>query len=85
MILNFAPISRMDGTQGVRQASESMVSQLYSAFRKQTSVFVSYLRSLDGSKASSSKLGGTGFASQSGPTSIFDHLLVRLDLNGYYR
>lgn len=85
MILNFAPISRMDGTQGVRQASESIVAQLYSAFRKQVSVFVGYLRSLDGGKASSSKSGGTGFASQSGPTSIFDHLLVRLDLNGYYR
>lgn len=83
IILNFAPISRMDGVKGVRQESESTVAQLYSVFRKQASAFVGYLRSLDGSRASS-KRSLSAFASQSGPTSIFDHLLVRLDMNGYY-
>lgn len=83
IILNFAPISRMDGVKGVRQESESTVAQLYSVFRKQASAFVGYLRSLDGSRASSKK-SLSAFASQSGPTSIFDHLLIRLDMNGYY-
>lgn len=85
-ILVFAPISRMDGVRGVRQESEDTVYHLYKTFRKQASAFVGYLRGLDGSMASSKSAGKVDalFASRSGPTSVFDHLLARLDLNGYY-
>ena len=85
-ILVFAPISRMDGLKGVRQESEATVSHLYKIFRKQASAFVDYLRGLDGSTASAKSVGkaGTTFASRSGPTGVFDHLLSRLDINRYY-
>ncbi|GAB1193500.1 hypothetical protein APSETT444_002721 [Aspergillus pseudonomiae] len=85
-ILTFAPLSRMDGTSGVRHESEAIVYQLYATFRKQTSLFVSYLRSLDGVKASSKPFGrsGTTFASREASTSVFDHLLARLDMRKYY-
>ncbi|KAE8380568.1 Spc98 family-domain-containing protein [Aspergillus bertholletiae] len=85
-ILTFAPLSRMDGTSGVRHESEAIAYQLYATFRKQTSLFVNYLRSLDGVKASSKSFGrsGTTFASREAPTSVFDHLLARLDMRKYY-
>ncbi|OGM39499.1 putative gamma-tubulin complex component GCP6 [Aspergillus bombycis] len=85
-ILTFAPLSRMDGTSGVRHESEAIAYQLYATFRKQTSLFVSYLRSLDGVKASSKSFGrsSTTFASREAPTSVFDHLLARLDMRKYY-
>lgn len=84
-VLCFAPVSRIDGMKGVRQESEDAVAHLYATFRKQASAFVGYLRGLDGSnKASSKSVTGTVFTSRSGPTSLFDHLLVRLDMNGYY-
>ncbi|KAK1146445.1 hypothetical protein N8T08_002871 [Aspergillus melleus] len=85
-ILNFAPLSRLDGIRGVRHESEITVRRLFALFRKQTSAFVGYLRSLDGNKASSKSLGrsGTTFASRGDPTSVFDHLLARLDVKMYY-
>lgn len=85
-ILVFAPISRMDGMKGVRQESEATVSHLYKTFRKQASAFVNYLRGLDGSTGSAKSVGKAGatFATRSGPTGVFDHLLSRLDINGYY-
>lgn len=85
-VLSFAPVSRIDGMKGVRQESEDAVAHLYATFRKQASAFVRYLRGLDGSnnKASSRSVTGMVFTSRSGPTSVFDHLLVRLDMNGYY-
>ncbi|KAF7597637.1 hypothetical protein BBP40_000115 [Aspergillus hancockii] len=85
-ILTFAPLSRMDGTSGVRHEGEAIVYQLFTNFRKQTSLFTGYLRGLDGVKASSKSLGrsGTTFASREEPTSIFDHLLARLDMKKYY-
>ncbi|KAL4752415.1 hypothetical protein BDW72DRAFT_211832 [Aspergillus terricola var. indicus] len=91
-ILRFAPLSRMDGTHGVRHESEAMVKRLYAVFRKQMSAFVRYLRGLDGARgavASSSKAMGTGragmaFATRSGSANVFDHLLVRLDMKRYY-
>lgn len=45
-----------------------------------------YLRNLDGVKASSKSFGrsGTTFASREAPTSVFDHLLARLDMREYY-
>lgn len=84
-ILNFAPLSRLDGMRGVRHESELTVRRLYAVFRKQTSAFVGYLRNLDGIKASSKSLdrSGTTFASRD-HTSVFDHLLARLDVKKYY-
>ncbi|PLB43577.1 putative gamma-tubulin complex component GCP6 [Aspergillus steynii IBT 23096] len=84
-ILNFAPLSRLDGMRGVRHESEITVRRLYAVFRKQTSAFVGYLRNLDGIKASSKSLGrsGTSFASRDS-TSVFEHLLARLDVKKYY-
>ncbi|KAL4766443.1 tubulin gamma complex associated family protein [Aspergillus foveolatus] len=91
-ILRFAPLSRMDGTHGVRHESEAMVKRLYAVFRKQMAAFVGYLRSLDGARgpvASSSKALGAGrvgmaFAARGGSANVFDHLLVRLDMTRYY-
>ncbi|RHZ66687.1 hypothetical protein CDV55_105004 [Aspergillus turcosus] len=79
-ILTFAPLSRLDGLDGVRHESEDTIAQLYATFRKQTSAFVGYLRGLDGVKASSK------FASRSRaePIGIFERLLVRLDMKRYY-
>jgi hypothetical protein len=85
-ILTFAPLSSMDGTSGVRHESEAIVYQLYANFRKQTALFAGCLRGLDGVKASSKSFGRSGstFASREEPTSIFDHLLARLDMKKYY-
>ncbi|KAL5342398.1 Spc98 family-domain-containing protein [Aspergillus crustosus] len=89
-ILRFAPLSRMDGGHGVRHESEVIIKRLYAVFRKQTSAFVGYLRSLDGARAAapSKALGrrksGTAFVVREGPTNVFDHLLVRLDMRRYY-
>ncbi|THC96163.1 hypothetical protein EYZ11_004384 [Aspergillus tanneri] len=84
-ILNFAPLSKLDGMRGVRRESEITVRRLYAVFRKQTSAFVGYLRKLDGVKASSKSFGrfGTTFSSRE-PTSVFNHLLSRLDIKTYY-
>ncbi|KAE8339596.1 hypothetical protein BDV24DRAFT_175928 [Aspergillus arachidicola] len=85
-ILTFAPLSRMDGTSGVRHESEAIAYQLFATFRKQTSLFVNYLRNLDGVNASSKSFGrsGTTFASREASTCVFDHLLARLDMRKYY-
>ncbi|KAL5002518.1 Spc98 family-domain-containing protein [Aspergillus recurvatus] len=96
-ILRFAPLSRTDGTHGVRHESEAMVKRLYSVFRKQTAAFVGYLRGLDSawgaaaasSSSSSSKVLGRGragmvFAARGGSANVFDYLLVRLDMKRYY-
>lgn len=85
-ILTFAPLSRMDGMSGVRHEREATVQQLYTIFRKQASTFVSYLRSLDGGRASSKSLDRSSatFASRTESTNIFDHLLIRLDVKEYY-
>ncbi|RMJ25724.1 gamma-tubulin complex component GCP6 [Aspergillus sp. HF37] len=85
-ILTFAPLSRMDGTSGVRHESEAAALKLYATFRKQTSAFVGYLRGLDGEKASSKSMSrsSTAFASPSKSTSVFEHLLLRLDMKEYY-
>ena len=85
-ILTFAPLSRMDGTSGVRHESERSVLKLYAVFRKQSSAFVSYLRSLDGERASSKSLGriSNTFASELESTAVFDHLLSRLDIREYF-
>ena len=85
-ILAFAPLSRVDGTSGIRHESETIVEQLYRSFRKQASTFVGYLRSLDGGKGASKSLGrsSASFSSRAESTSVFDHLLIRLDVKEYY-
>lgn len=85
-VLTFAPLSRMDGTSGVRHESEATVSHLYKVFRKQTSGFVGYMRSLDGEKAVSKSLSRSSApsSSQMESTNVFEHLLIRLDIKEYY-
>ncbi|BDD59814.1 hypothetical protein MPDQ_003842 [Monascus purpureus] len=89
-ILSFAAFSRLDGMSGIRHENEEAVLRLHAAFRKRVSSLVRYLRQLDGSRASRRKSfggsAGAAFASSSRaePTSVFEHLLVRLDMKQYY-
>jgi hypothetical protein len=82
-ILAFAPLSRLDGRSGIRQQSERTVFQLHVTFRKQVGTFVRYLRSLDGGKMFAKSRGRYG-AAGSNATSVFEHLLLRLDMKEYY-
>ncbi|OJJ49896.1 hypothetical protein ASPZODRAFT_58475 [Penicilliopsis zonata CBS 506.65] len=86
-VLAFAPLSRLEGSSGIRHENEASAAQLYILFRKQVAAFVGYLRTLDGGKAASSKSyvrSGSAFAASVAPTSIFEHLLARLDVKQYY-
>ncbi|KAJ5257531.1 hypothetical protein N7524_009087 [Penicillium chrysogenum] len=84
-ILGFSLLSRADGI-GMRNESEGAALHLYQSFRKQTSAFVNYLRGLESGKATSKSMAKSGefFSSRTDPTSIFDHLRVRLDIKNYY-
>ncbi|QQK47092.1 Spc97/Spc98 [Penicillium digitatum] len=84
-ILGFGLLSRADGI-GMRNESEGAVLHLYQSFRKQTSAFVNYLRSLESGKATSKSMTRSGefFSSRTDPTSVFEHLRVRLDMKNYY-
>ncbi|CAI7628331.1 unnamed protein product [Penicillium glandicola] len=84
-ILVFGLLSRADGI-GMRNESEGTVLHLYQSFRKQTSAFVNYLRSLESGKATSKSMAKSGefFYSRTDPTSVFEHLRVRLDVKNYY-
>ncbi|CAG7947111.1 unnamed protein product [Penicillium nalgiovense] len=84
-ILGFSLLSRADGI-GMRNESEGAVLYLYQSFRKQTSAFVNYLRSLESGKATSKSMAKSGefFSSRTDPTSVFEHLRVRLDIKNYY-
>lgn len=84
-ILGFSLLSRADGI-GMRNESEGAVLHLYQSFRKQTSAFVNYLRSLESGKATSKSMAKSGefFSSRIDPTSVFEHLRVRLDVKNYY-
>jgi hypothetical protein len=86
VILAFSPLSKAEGMSGLRHENEGAALHLYSTFRKQTSAFVSYLRSLDpgNSSAKSMAKSGAAFSLQSEPTSVFEHLRVRLDVRDYY-
>ncbi|KKZ65344.1 hypothetical protein EMCG_01272 [[Emmonsia] crescens] len=95
-ILTFAPISKAaaTGTWVQRDGMPSydrIVRQLFSVFRKQVSGFVRFLRALDGAKAMRSKgrhqdLAAWGSDDRAGvdTDSVFGHLLLRLDMNGFY-
>ncbi|KAJ5158352.1 uncharacterized protein N7500_008003 [Penicillium coprophilum] len=84
-ILAFSLLSRADAI-GMRNESEGAVLHLYQSFRKQTSAFVNYLRSLESGKATSKSMAKSGafFYSRTDPTSVFEHLRVRLDVKNYY-
>jgi hypothetical protein len=84
-ILAFGPLSSADG-RGLRCESERTVLHLYQTFRKYTSAFVGYLRSMESGKATSKSMAksGTFFSSRTDPTSVFEHLRVRLDMKDYY-
>jgi len=86
VILAFSPLSKMEGMSGLRHENEGAALHLYSTFRKQTSAFVSYLRSLDPGKTSVKSMAksGAAFSLQNEPTSVFEHLRVRLDVKDYY-
>ena len=86
VILTFAPLSKLDGMGDTSHQTENAVSQLHATFRKQAGTFLRYLRSLDGGRMAS-KLRGRYTAdsfSGSDATSIFEQLLLRLDLKEYY-
>lgn len=85
-ILAFVPLSKADGMNGVRHENEGTVSHLHATFRKQVSALVGYLSGLDVGKASSKSMGksGTFFTSRTEPTSVFEHLRVRLEVKDYY-
>ncbi|GJP93056.1 hypothetical protein AnigIFM59636_005026 [Aspergillus niger] len=80
-ILTFAPLSQLDGINGVRHEAEPAVRRLYNLFRKQTSAFVGYLRSIEGIKSTSRSFDrwDTTFTAKEEPATVFDHLLARLD------
>ncbi|PGH11531.1 hypothetical protein AJ80_07097 [Polytolypa hystricis UAMH7299] len=72
---------------------DRMLGKLYTVFRKQVGGFVRFLRALDGVKARRSKgkhldlaAWGSGSAAEAGmeTESVFEHLLLRLDLTEYY-
>ncbi|OAT04331.1 gamma-tubulin complex component GCP6 [Blastomyces gilchristii SLH14081] len=95
-ILTFSSISKAASTgtwvqQDGKPSYDRIVRQLFSVFRKQVSGFVRFLRALDGAKAMRSKgkpqdLAAWGIDDRAGvdTDSIFEHLLLRLDMNGFY-
>lgn len=84
-ILAFSPLSRAEGLSGLRHENEGTVHHLYSTFRKQVAALVGYLRGLDFENASKSMGKSRGFFSmQAEPTSVFEHLWVRLEVKDYY-
>lgn len=86
IILAFSPLSRAEGLSGLRHENEGTVHHLYSTFRKHISALLGYLRGLDSGKASSKPLGKSEgfFSMQTEPTSVFEHLRVRLEVKDYY-
>ncbi|OQE23710.1 hypothetical protein PENSTE_c008G02861 [Penicillium steckii] len=85
-ILAFSSLSKADGLSGLRHGSEGAAHHLYSVFRKQTSAFVGYLRGLDPGTNSSKSMArsGAAFSLQNEPTSVFEHLRIRLEVRDYY-
>ncbi|KAJ5682442.1 hypothetical protein N7462_005607 [Penicillium macrosclerotiorum] len=85
-ILAFSPLSKADGLNGLRHESEGTVLHLYSTFRKQMSAFLGYLRSLDSGKGSAKSMAKSEafFSSRIDPTSVFEHIRLRLDVKEYY-
>ncbi|OJD15866.1 hypothetical protein AJ78_03919 [Emergomyces pasteurianus Ep9510] len=95
-ILTFAPISKAAATGTWVQRDgmppyDRVVRQLFSVFRKQVSGLVRFLRALDGAKSMRSTgkrkdLAIWGSDDRAGVDTdhVFEHLLLRLDMNGFY-
>lgn len=86
IILAFSPLSRAEGSSGLRHENEGTVQHLYSTFRKHVSTLLEYLRGLDSGRSSSKSLSKSEgfFSMQTEPTSVFEHLRVRLEVRDYY-
>ncbi|KAJ6120698.1 hypothetical protein N7523_004978 [Penicillium sp. IBT 18751x] len=86
VILAFSTLSKAEGMSGLRHENEGAALHLYSTFRKQTSAFVGYLRSLDPGNSSAKTMAksGAAFSLQNEPMSVFEHLRMRLDVREYY-
>ncbi|KAJ5729055.1 uncharacterized protein N7483_003563 [Penicillium malachiteum] len=84
-ILAFSSMSRADGS-GLRHENEGQVLHLYSMFRKQVSTFIAYLRGLESGKGASKTMvkSAAFFGLRNEPTSVFEHLRVRLEVKDYY-
>lgn len=87
-ILSFMPLSRLDGEHGIRNQNEKTVYRLHILFRKNVNKLMMFLRGLDGKRAglSASKASGSGSRGMSarGTSSIYEYLLLRLDMKQYY-
>lgn len=98
-ILSFATILQAEVTlddkrrsqQQHRDRNEKSIAQLHLTFRKQAGGFVRYLRGLDGVNATKTRAKhrnnspwASGGFSHTDATSVFDHLLLRLDMREYY-
>ncbi|KAI7973550.1 hypothetical protein EIK77_004156 [Talaromyces pinophilus] len=86
-ILAFMPLSRLDGEHGIRSQNEKTVYRLHVLFRKDVNKLMRILRGWDGKRAglSASKASGTnrGMVAR-GTSSIYEYLLLRLDMKQYY-
>jgi hypothetical protein len=94
-ILAFATLLQADGSTESKTALTSTqkksIPQLHKTFRKQAGGFVRYLRELDGVNGSKSQAKHRNMSSWAGgssssvdATSVFDHLLLQLDMREYY-
>uniref|UniRef100_A0A093UMV4 Spindle pole body component n=1 Tax=Talaromyces marneffei PM1 TaxID=1077442 RepID=A0A093UMV4_TALMA len=88
-ILAFMPLSRLDGEHGIRSQNEKTVYCLYVTFRRDVGKLMRFLRGLDGKRAglAASKASVSGSArgmSARGTSSIYEYLLLRLDMKQYY-
>lgn len=85
-ILAFMPLSRLDGEHGIRSQNEKTVYRLHVLFRKDVNKLMRILRGLDGKRAGLSAASGTstrGMAAK-GTSSIYEYLLLLLDMKQYY-
>jgi hypothetical protein len=88
-ILAFMPLSRLDGEHGIRSQNETTVYRLHVTFRRDVGKLMRFLRGLDGKRAglSASKVSGSSSSremSARGTSSIYEYLLLRLDMKQYY-
>ncbi|RAL11104.1 tubulin gamma complex associated family protein [Aspergillus homomorphus CBS 101889] len=83
-ILEFAPLSRVDGGEGVRGEAVEEVKRLFVMFRKQVAGFLAYLRGVEGVHDAPELSFGARSLEREGPRSVFDHLLARLEVKAYY-
>ena len=88
-ILAYASLSKQERSSSLNY--ESSVNKLYASFRKLVGGFVKFLRSMDAGKVTMSggkhrdlAAWGGGQAANTEVRSVFEHLLLRLDMKEYY-